>query len=154
MIIATDANRMHAEADINEILKILGLRRADAMSMLRLSDLMSEGLPLESLDRVRALVAPDDGRFLHLIVSEATLKRRRSRHQPLSPRESEKLERVARVWRLAKDVYQSDANARRFLNQPHPMLNDRPPLSVAVANDAGAQSVEGILGRLKYGSAA
>ncbi len=145
---------MHAESDVNEIYNILGLRRPGAMSMLRLSDLMSQGLPLESLDRVRDLVAPDDGRFVHLIVSEATLKRRRSRHQTLSPRESEKLERVARVWRLARDIYRSDANARRFLNHPHPMLNDRTPLAVAIANDVGAHTVEGILGRLKYGSAA
>ena len=145
---------MQAESDVGEIFSILGLRRPGAMSMLRLSDLMSQGLPLESLDRVRDLVAPDDGRFVHLIVSEATLKRRRSRHQTLSPRESEKLERVARVWRLARDIYRSDANARRFLNQPHPMLSDRTPLSVAIANDVGAHTVEGILGRLKYGSAA
>lgn len=145
---------MRSKTDVVDLSEILGVSGPESMSLLRLSELMAEGLPLTSLDRVGALVAPDDGHFVHLIVSQPTLKRRRRREQALSPRESKRLEREARVWRLAKNVYGSDTEARRFRNQPHPMLDDRTPLSVAIANDAGARTVEGILGRLNYGSAA
>ncbi len=145
---------MQTEADIRRIVQVLGLPVRQGFSQLWFSDELSKGLPVASLERVQALVAPGLSSFTKLIVAEGTLKRRRRQQRPLSPQESQRLERVARVWTMALDVYGREEDARRFLNRPHPLLQQRIPLELAVANDVGADAVEGILGRLKYGSAA
>jgi hypothetical protein len=41
-----------------------------------------------------------------------------------------------------------------FLFRPHPLLEGRRPLDVVLASEFGRPIVEGILGRLKFGSAA
>lgn len=145
---------MQTDTDIRRIVQLLGLPMRQSISKLWFSDELSKGLPVTSLERVQAQVAPGLDTFTKLIVAEGTLKRRRRRHQPLSPLESQRLERVARIWTMALDVYGNDEDARRFLSQPHPLLRQRVPLEVAAANDVGADAVKGILGRLKYGSAA
>ena len=61
--------------------------------------------------------------------------------------------RLASVWALAREVWGSDEAARDFLFRPHPMLEGRAPVDVVLANEFGRPLVEGILGRLQYGSA-
>jgi len=51
-------------------------------------------------------------------------------------------------------VWGSDDAARAFLFRPHPMLEGQRPIDVVLANEFGRPLVEGILGRLQYGSAA
>jgi putative toxin-antitoxin system antitoxin component (TIGR02293 family) len=85
--------------------------------------------------------------LLSRIVPEATFKRRRER---LSPDESEKTERLARVVATAQYVWDSDDDAREFLNAPHPMLEGRTPLDVAFT-ELGARRVEELLWKLFYG---
>ncbi len=136
-----------------EIARILGIT-PHGISRFILSDALSKGLPMESLDSVRHLISPDRREFETLIVPAGTLKRRRRQKAPLSPHESERLERVARVWAMARDVYKTDEDARRFLGEPHGLLRGRKPIDLVIANDVGAVVVEDILGRLKYGSAA
>jgi len=145
---------MHTEPDVHEVVKVLGLPADEHFTRVRFSDQLAQGLPIAALERVQSLVAPGAAGFTRLIVAEGTLKRRRQKRQPLSHQESQRLERVARIWTMVLDVYKHEDRARRFLTSPHPMLDGRTPLQVAVANDVGADAVEGILGRLKYGSAA
>lgn len=71
----------------------------------------------------------------------------------LSPEESEKLQRVARVFAMAKDVWGSVEDAREFMVKRHPMLDDRSPFEASLS-EIGAREVESILGRLLFGSAA
>ena len=85
----------------------------------------------------------------------ATLARRRTQHTPrLTPEESARVARLASVWAFAKDVWKSDEAARRWLFEPHMMLEDRRPIDVVLASEFGRPLVEGILGRLKYGTGA
>jgi putative toxin-antitoxin system antitoxin component (TIGR02293 family) len=70
-------------------------------------------------------------------------RRRRERHA-----------RIARAWAAALDTYRDRAIARTFLQRPHQLLRGRTPIAVAAEDESGAQAVEGILGRLRYGSAA
>lgn len=88
--------------------------------------------------------------LMHRIVPEGTLKRRKGR---LSPEESERAERLARVYATAVHVLESADDARRFLHTPHPMLEAQQPLDVALT-EIGAQRVERILWSLHYGLAA
>ncbi|RYD48765.1 MAG: DUF2384 domain-containing protein [Verrucomicrobiaceae bacterium] len=64
------------------------------------------------------------------------------------------VQRIGRILILARDVWKTDAHARAFLERPHGMLNGRTPYEMTLESDAGADEVENILGRLKYGSAA
>ena len=54
---------------------------------------------------------------------------------------------------MALDVWKSEEAARAFLNRPHPMLEGRKPIDVAIQSELGADMVKSILGELKYGTA-
>jgi putative toxin-antitoxin system antitoxin component (TIGR02293 family) len=110
------------------------------------------GLPISAFNRITGHIAPDDVNFRFLIIPKATLTRRNKSKQ-LSPGESEVVARLAKVWEMAVDVYKSEDTARRFLHQPHSLLEGRTPISVALGTSAGARLIEEILGRLQYGSA-
>lgn len=131
---------------------VLGLGRRP-VSKYELTLLLLTGLPVDSLDRLCRVLAPEDKTFPHLLIPRATLKRRRTQ-KVLSPEESELVGRLARVWAMAMDVYQDEETARRFLHEPHALLHGKKPVDLARANAFGAEVVEDILGRLKYGSAA
>jgi putative toxin-antitoxin system antitoxin component (TIGR02293 family) len=88
--------------------------------------------------------------LLYRVVPEATLKRRRDR---LSAAESEKTERLARIFATARHVWGSDEDALTFLHTPHAMLGERSPIEVAMT-ELGARRVEVLLWRLFYGIAA
>jgi putative toxin-antitoxin system antitoxin component (TIGR02293 family) len=114
---------------------------------------VERGLPLSALDRIALAVAPSDAGFAYRLVPRATLARRRAHHAPkLTPEESARVARLASVWAFAKDVWGSDEAARRWLFEPHMMLDDRRPVDVVLASEFGRPLVEGILGRLKYGT--
>jgi putative toxin-antitoxin system antitoxin component (TIGR02293 family) len=61
---------------------------------------------------------------------------------------------IVQLQEFAREVWGSDAATERFWVEPHPLLASRTPLQVASESEAGAQLVEQILGRLKFGSAA
>ncbi|BDG73877.1 antitoxin Xre/MbcA/ParS toxin-binding domain-containing protein [Roseomonas fluvialis] len=122
---------------------------------LALAERVAAGLPIAALDRLMRAVAPDEDALRYAFVPKATLARRaKARPARLSPEESARIARVARVFALAREAWGSDAEARDFLRRRHPMLEDRTPLDVAIETDIGARIVERILGRLAYGTAA
>jgi putative toxin-antitoxin system antitoxin component (TIGR02293 family) len=141
--------------EIAEVANVLGVARrdrplADPFQLIRR---IERGLPLGALDRVMGLVAPGDVSLKYRVIPKASLARRRHEKR-LTANESERLARIARIWAFACDVWTAAEEARSFLFRPHAMLGDRRPIDVAIDGELGAQVVEGILGRLKYGSAA
>ena len=132
---------------------LLGLRRHPSRpgAPLGLMGEVEKGLPLSALDRTVHAVAPEDASFAYRLVPRATLARRRSQASPrLTPEESARVARLASVWAFAMDVWGNEEDARRWLFQPHMMLEDRRPIDVVLASEFGRPMVEGILGRLKY----
>ena len=118
-------------------------------------DRIRKGFPVKALERVSDILAPGDVNFKFLIVSRATLARRKK--QPgarLTVHESDRLARLAKVFSFAREVWGDDEGARAFLFRPHPMLEGRRPIDMIVSTELGARLVEEILGRLRYGSAA
>jgi putative toxin-antitoxin system antitoxin component (TIGR02293 family) len=118
-------------------------------SLRALESLVHEGLPKEALRRVveRALADRVERRqLLYRIVPEATFKRRRV----LSTDASERTERLARVVATAEYVWDEPELARRFLHEPHPMLEGRSPVDVALS-ELGARRVEDLLWGLHHG---
>jgi putative toxin-antitoxin system antitoxin component (TIGR02293 family) len=146
---------MSARAAVS-VSDLLGLRRtAHPGSPLELVSDLEKGLPLTALDRIAHAVAPDDAGFAHRLVPRATLARRRAQPVPrLTPEESARVARLASVWAAAKDVWKTDEATRRWLFEPHMMLENRRPVDVVLASEFARPLVEGILGRLKYGTGA
>src|SRR4051812_10031940 len=119
-------------------------------SFAELDDLVHQGLPKNALRAGVDLVgrtAEERRRLLFRIIPEATFKRRQDR---LTPDESEKAERLARIFATALHVWDDEADAREFLNTPHPLLDGRSPLDVAMT-EIGARRVEELLWQLFYG---
>ena len=141
----------------SELAALLGLypKNVEQFTSLDLATAVVRGLPVRAVDGICMRVAPDDRSFRNRIVPKATLARRqRERGQRLSPEESDRVARLARLWAFAVDVWGSEAAARRFFGEPHPLLHGRVPRDIAIETEVGARAVEDILGRLMYGSAA
>jgi putative toxin-antitoxin system antitoxin component (TIGR02293 family) len=143
---------MLAFADIADVLG-LPAKGIDAHSPFGLMSRIEEGLPIGALERVAHLLAPSDSQFKYRLIPKATYERRKSALR-LSSDEGTRLARVARVWSLALDVWQTEEDARDFLFRSHPMLEDRRPIDVVIQSEIGAELVLDVLRSLKYGSAA
>jgi putative toxin-antitoxin system antitoxin component (TIGR02293 family) len=132
---------------------VLGGRRVlgrPVTSLIELNDAVERGLPKATLRIVVQHVFPDaaDQRaMMYRIVPEATFKRRRER---LSPAESERTERLARVVAIAEDVWQDRNQARRFLTTPHPEMGGKTPVDAALT-ELGARQAEEVMARIVYG---
>jgi len=137
---------------------VLGLRTSGPLPLM---SAVQNGLPLTSLDRVVRSVAPSDNKFAFRIIARATLARRRKAlamaknraDGRLSAEESTRLARLASVWAMALDIWGDGDAARRFMFEDHPLLHGRRPVDVVLESELGRPIVEGILGRLQYGSA-
>ena len=138
--------------DAPEIANLLGGERMLKRTVTTLEDLrqaVDSGLPVASLRRVVRRVAGGvdaETELTHRLVPRTTLQRRGQR---LSPRESEHLERLARMTVLAEHVWEDGAHAHEFLTSPQPQLGDRRPVDLA-ASDLGTRQVEELLMRLEY----
>jgi putative toxin-antitoxin system antitoxin component (TIGR02293 family) len=110
---------------------------------------ISRGLPKRALritvERIYAS-AGDARRVMFRVVPEATFKRRTR----LSPAESERTERLARIIAAAEHAWNDQEDAKEWLTKPHPELGNRTPLDSAMT-ELGARQVEELLDRLFYG---
>lgn len=119
-------------------------------SLYELSDVVEHGLPKRALKATASHVYDDAAsqrEFMYRVVPEATYKRRRER---LSPAESERTERLARVVALAEFVWDEPRAAREFLTRAHPLLRRRAPIDVALT-EIGARMVEQLLVKVFHG---
>jgi putative toxin-antitoxin system antitoxin component (TIGR02293 family) len=145
-----------ADIRAHSIASLLGVKpRSRDYTFHDLAKEVGRGLSVAAVDRLCAVIAPTIPGFRYQIVSKATLARRhKSAKRRLTREESDRLARLARLWAFALDVWGSAPAARRFLSEPHPFLAGRVPRDVATETEIGARTVEELLGRLKYGSAA
>ncbi len=115
--------------------------------------LINSGFPVDMLERVARQVSPDNAAFKYQVIAKATLERRKkTTARTLSPEESAKVARILRSMELAIEVWKSEDAARAFLFRPHPLLETQTPIDVIMMNEFGAELVEEILMKLKYGT--
>lgn len=128
-------------------------RRVSSPSPIFIEKAVESGLPRESLHHVAEAIAGGDkvkaSALERGIVPKTTLERRES---TLSRQESERTERVARIFVHARRALGTAAEARAFMTNPHPELDARSPLDAA-KTDLGARRAEQILNALEYGLA-
>ena len=147
---------MHAYATPRDVGNILGITQKEkSFTGLDLDMAVRSGLPAATVERVARLVSPHGMKIRYDLVAKATMSRRlKKAGQRLSPEESDRVVRLARLWRMSLDCWKTDIEARAFLERKHALLNGMTPLEVAMGSDVGCREVEQILGRLIFGVAA
>jgi putative toxin-antitoxin system antitoxin component (TIGR02293 family) len=130
-----------------------GLLGIHADSISELDRVVQRGLPKASLERLYRYLHLSGrsmawSEFQQMIVPRATWKRR---EKLLSAPESAKIERLARVAAMTIQAWDgSSGDAREWLWTPHPELDNRPPVLVAMT-EIGARRVEQVLASITYG---
>lgn len=126
---------------------------ASSPSPILIEKAVSGGLPRNALRHLaEALAGADKTKVSALewdVVPKTTLDRRKSR---LSVGESERTERIARLFVHSRRALGTEEEAREFMTTPHPELDGRKPLEVATT-DLGTRRAEQILNALEYGLA-
>lgn len=137
--------------------KTIGAEAANERVSPPTSDLIEraveKGLPRATLRHLAEWLADGDKAKASMleqrVVPKTTLERRGAR---LSPQESERTERIARLSVHARRALGTEAEARDFMTTAHPGLDGRSPADAA-RTDLGARRAEQILNALEYGLA-
>ena len=126
-------------------------RRVALLDAPELVRVVGGGVPFADAERlIRRSKLDADVVVTHVVRSAANLRRRRDAGR-LTPEESDRLVRLARLWSAALGLHDGDGDAaRRWLRSPRPALDGRSPLDYAVT-EVGAREVEDLIGRLEHG---
>ncbi|TAN47825.1 MAG: DUF2384 domain-containing protein [Methylococcaceae bacterium] len=139
---------------VENIAKVMGGAGVLHGAIANLRELAREverGLPKRTVREVGRHLFADDRDithgFVYRLVPEASYKRRKER---LTPEESARVERIARVVATAEFVWDDPVDSREFLMSPNPSLEGQTPLDVAMS-EIGARRVEALLWDIFYG---
>jgi putative toxin-antitoxin system antitoxin component (TIGR02293 family) len=113
--------------------------------------LTREGLPVHTLTAIAEELGIERKTLARVVgISERTWSRRLAKDERLSPEESDRTVRLARVVAFAIDTLSTPAKASLWLQSPNAVLDDKMPLDL-LDTDTGTRSVETVLGRIAYG---
>ena len=114
-------------------------------------DLVREGLPYSMLEELTVAIGGSQKELARVVGIPATTLGRRKRAGRLTPAESDRLVRIARLTDLVLALMRGDpAAARRWLNTPQDIFGDETPLHRA-STETGGREVEQLIGRLRHG---
>src|SRR5207249_7218223 len=123
---------------------------AKAKHLLELSLLIQMVLSFSELKALQDIIdLPFEQLAAKLSISRSTLQRRKANGR-LSPDESDKVMRFARLLEHATDVFGDIDKARAWLKHPQYGLGGAVPLDYA-ETEIGAREVDNLLGRIDYG---
>jgi putative toxin-antitoxin system antitoxin component (TIGR02293 family) len=120
------------------------------LSKLDMINTIKSGLPSNSIRLVEKRLGLTRTRLAQaLSIPERTLSRR-LRQSRLTSIESDRLDRLMRIFEVAADVLGSELKARSWLGEPNRALGSAIPLEM-LATERGAREVEDVLGRIDWG---
>jgi putative toxin-antitoxin system antitoxin component (TIGR02293 family) len=138
---------------VDELVTVLGGRkglRKEVRSAEDLTKLLREGLPFAAL----ALVMERYGIGRDVACSILHVSRRnflrRKEQDKLSPAESDRLVRLARVLAHADRIFERVEDSADWIHTPNLALGKQPPLEL-LDTDMGVQEVDQVLGRIEHG---
>jgi putative toxin-antitoxin system antitoxin component (TIGR02293 family) len=133
---------------VNTYTSLLGLKPS---ALLARHDQMKRGIPFSSMEKLRgtlSLSPKEMAQALHL--PERTLSRRKVEGH-LQQDESNRLVRIASIFKKAVDLFEGDIQAAaNWFKTPVLGLDGHIPLDL-VETEAGALEVEALIERLEYG---
>ena len=113
--------------------------------------MVRSGLPFSMFDELAMAIGGSQGELAAIVGIPATTLARRKRSGMLTPAESDRLVRVARLEAMAVAMMRGDASAAgRWLRTPHDLLDRETPLQRA-STETGGRDVEHLIGRLRHG---
>lgn len=128
--------------------KTLGKR---VSSMADFDTLVREGIPWASAAHAKQTLDISDREFAAILVlSPRTMARKKKEQSHLNLVSSDRLFRLARIATLATEVLEDSRAALAWLKQEQVGLNGRAPLDL-IKTEAGARTVEDLLGRIEHG---
>ncbi len=136
------------------IAEVLGGRRVLGKAVKKpddLAQLVRRGLPARSVTALaEKLHLGSSVLSRKLGIPQRTLTRRLSQASPLTPAESDRTVRMARLYANAVEMIGNREKAIEWLSTPNRALGGERPLD-QLDTDMGARLVEDILGRIAYG---
>lgn len=135
---------------VENLLDGRGVSHRKPRSALDLVEAIRQGVPAAAIDSLRKAIQVSQTDFARALgIPERTLARRK-REGKLSPDESAKMLRLARIVRRAGEVFENPEAALHWLKSPNAALARATPLSL-LDTDIGAESVLDTLGRIEHG---
>jgi len=86
-----------------------------------------------------------------IIISPRTLKHRKSRREPLSNEETDRVVRVARILSMAEEIFGSKKKALAWLRAKDDRLEHRAPLRM-LSTESGGRLIENMLWQIDEGA--
>ena len=140
--------------ETNAIAKVLGGRKVLGKAVKKADDLaqlVRKGLPASSVTALaEKLDMGNNVLSRKLGIPQRTLTRRLSQRSRLTPAESDRTVRFARVYASAVEMIGDEDKAVEWLRTPNRALGGERPFD-QLDTDLGAREVEDILGRIAYG---
>ena len=127
--------------------KVLG---SEVNSDLQFHRLVDKGFAPEVIDAMIQSQVISRRELKLLAIAPRTLARRKQRHENLTPEESDRIARIARIVAYAEEVFADKATAAAWLREPNSALADELPLEMA-GTETGARLVETVLDRIAFG---
>lgn len=115
-----------------------------------LADLARKGLPASSVTALAKRLHVGNVLSSKLGIPQRTLSRRLSQASPLTPAESDRAVRMARVYANAIEMIGDEGKAIEWMRTPNRALGGERPLD-QLDTDTGVRMVEDIFGRIAYG---
>jgi len=127
---------------------LLGLKARDWPELITR---IERGLPYGALDHLQRNAGLDPDLLTQWIqIAPRTLARRKAQGR-LSPEESDRLLRAARIFGCALELFHGDrAGAVEWLSHKMPALDGATPIEVS-RTEVGAREVEHLIGRVRHG---
>lgn len=136
------------------IAEVLGGRKVLKKTVKKADDLarlVREGLPAETITVLADKLHLGNGVLSRKLgIPQRTLTRRLSQASVLTPAESDRTVRMARIYATAIDMIGDEEKATAWLSTPNRALGGERPLDL-LDTDTGARMVEDVLGRIAYG---
>lgn len=129
--------------------RVLGLHSTDEF---QIAKSINEGFSTATVGRLARSLGVTDSRVLvYTNIPESTYHKRKRQRQPLSPEESSRVYRIAKVTAAAEAFFEGDKEAaRRWLSNPKTALAGNTPLEFARTSEGG-EYVTKLLVRLEHG---
>jgi putative toxin-antitoxin system antitoxin component (TIGR02293 family) len=147
-------NSQEANMETAAIVEVLGGRKVLGRTIKNpddLTNLIRKGLPAGSITALAEKLRIGNSVLSRKLgIPQRTLTRRLSQALLLTPTESDRTVRMARVYADAVEMIGDQEKAIEWLSTPNRALGGERPLD-QLDTDTGARVVEDILGRIAYG---
>lgn len=143
------------EASLRKIQELLGVQK-ECDQLLEPATIIRAGIPASAMLRIKKVAGLSDEQMAQTVgISRRTFSRRIQEvnmniNKQLTPTESDRLYRLARIVARATEVFGDEHEAQRWLNEPKNALQGQTPLEV-IMTEPGVHQVDVMLGRIEHG---